>query len=65
MTHKATMLVKVIYVKQAIFTCPFCNNTPWFTRIMLWKHMRECMKKTSNSKIELLTENEAVIAVTQ
>jgi hypothetical protein len=58
------MLVKVICVKQAIFTCPFCNDTAWFTRIMLWKHIGECMKKTP-STVELFTENEAVIAVTQ
>ena len=63
-THKAIVLNKVICLKQAIFKCPFCNNTTWHTRIMLWKHMMECMHKATQP-IEIFTAPESAIAVSQ
>ncbi|MGD6808380.1 MAG: hypothetical protein ACQCN3_01645 [Candidatus Bathyarchaeia archaeon] len=43
-------------MKDAIFTCPFCKCSSWRTRMMLWRHMRECMHTTPTLKKSSVTE---------
>lgn len=30
---------------QPMYECPFCDTSAWRTRMMLWKHMHECLRR--------------------
>ncbi|MGE5556008.1 MAG: hypothetical protein ACM3UY_07095 [Methanocella sp.] len=51
-------------MNQPIYECPFCDDSAWRSRYLLWRHIHECLRKQQDY-IQDLTPPTAPIKVNE